>query len=384
MRVLLQLCLQFSAYWMKTFVWILNAILMHFILIGKPLAQDNVQEKAYQYHVGINGLRGFLQPHNEEVRHLTYGRPTGFELHFNKKTLGSEAWQNRFNRPDIGFSLTYFNTDMEPTGHLIAGLAYMEFYLIRTRFGSFTFRAASGLTYATKTYDRETNNLNTVISSRLTYSMQGRFGFHIPVTDRWTFYPSATFSHASNGSLKLPNAGINIVSANVGLTYSFSEVSLPEKPGEEEPLEKRFHVNMLISGAAKELYPTGGPKYGYWTIRTYFDKPLSRVSRLVGGIDYIMNGAKKEQIRRKKELSDKIDYKRIGLIIGHELTVSKVSVMTQFGYYVYRPFRGDDDPDYYQRYGLKYYITEELFATAMLKTFIGRADTFDFGIGIRL
>lgn len=357
---------------------------MHFILIGKPFAQDHASQKVYGNHAGINVLRGFLQPHNEDVKHLTYGRPFGFEIHYSKRTLGGEAWHNRFNKPDMGFSLTYFNTDMAPTGLLWSGLAYMEFHLIRTRFGSFTFRPAAGLTYATKTYDREKNNLNNVISSKLTYSMQGRFGFHIPITERWLFYPSVTFSHASNGSLKLPNAGINIVSANVGVAYFFHERSVPEEVIPEKPLATRLHYNFLISGAAKELYPTGGPKYGYWTIRAYVDKPLSRVSRLIGGFDLINNLAKKEQVRRNQEVTGKVDHKRIAVLIGHELVISKISIMTQFGYYLYRPFKEDDDPDYYQRYGLKYYFTERIYATSMLKTFIGRADTFDFGIGVRL
>lgn len=340
------------------------------------------QDRTYEYHAGFNVLRGFLQPHNSEVAHLTYGRPTGIELQINRRTIGKEAWEIRYGEPETGFSITYFNTDMEPTGSLISGIAFMEFFLVKSRIGSMTFRVGTGLTYATKVYDKETNNLNNVISSRLTYNMQGRFGFYFPLGERLLLNPSFTFTHASNGSLKLPNAGINIVSANLGLTYQFHSTDIPEQPLEEAMLDRSVHYNLQFSGSVKEIYPTGGPKYGYFTLRGYADKPLNRVSRLTAGIDFFMNRALIEQIRRNE--AGPIDYKRASILIGHELVISNVSVMTEIGYYFYRPFKGGDDPNVYQRYGLKYYFTETLFASAMLKTFIGRADTFDFGIGVRL
>jgi hypothetical protein len=74
----------------------------------------------------------------------------------------------------------------------------------------------------------------------------------------------------------------------------------------------------------------------------------------------------------------------MGLILGHELVVGNIGLMTQAGYYFYRPFKGDKDPNFYQRYGLKYYIGKRYFITTMLKTHGGRADNFDFGLGLRI
>lgn len=356
---------------------------MYFILIDKPLCQD-MDNTLYQYHIGVSPLKGFLLPHSDDVAHLTYGRPSGVELNLNRLSHGDKGWHHRFNMPERGLSITYFNTDMKETGHWLSAIVYMKFPLIRTSIGCFIFHAGTGLTYSTKIYDREDNNLNNAISSKLTYNMQGRFGFQFDVSSRWLIYPSFTLTHASNGSFKLPNAGLNIISANLGIGYRIAEIEEKPLPGEEKPLVKNMKLNILLSGAAKEIYPTGGQKYGYWTFRAYTDKTLSRVSKVLVGGEVINNRSLRRKIQRNDSLSNRTDHKRASLLIGHELTISRVSVMTQFAYYVHRPYKDDFDPNFYQRYGIKYYFTDKLFGTAMLKTFLGRADTFDFGLGIRL
>ena len=340
--------------------------------------------RGYRYNVGISPLKGFLLPHNDEVKHLTYGRPSGLELNVNVQSDGSEAWHYRYNLPEYGISLTYFDTDMVETGELLSGMVYMKIPFFTGKTGSMMLQVGTGLTWASKVYDRETNNLNNVLSSRFTYNMQGRIGYQFNLGDRLLIYPAVTLTHASNGSLKLPNAGINIVSGNVGLAYKLVTMDPHSHPVDEPALERKWKWNLLFSGAAKEIYPAGGPKYGYWTVRSYFDRTLSRFSRFIVGGELVMNRALRADIARRVTDEDQPDYKRGSLLIGHELLVSRVSVMTQLGYYLYRPYDGDFDPDFYQRYGIKYYFSEKVFATGMLKVFIGRADTFDFGIGIRL
>jgi hypothetical protein len=83
---------------MKIAIWILNAILMHFILITKPFAQDKIHSQ-YKYNLGIGYLKGFLLPHNDQASHLTYGRPWGLEASFNLNGIGDKPWQKRYNFP---------------------------------------------------------------------------------------------------------------------------------------------------------------------------------------------------------------------------------------------------------------------------------------------
>jgi hypothetical protein len=76
------------------------------------------------------------------------------------------------------------------------------------------------------------------------------------------------------------------------------------------------------------------------------------------------------------------DYRRIGLYIGHELFINDLSVEAQVGYYVYSPF--DYLGPFYQRIGLKYYISNTIFTSMTLKTHAAKAEAVEFGVGVRL
>ncbi len=361
------------------------AIFTYFLFLTKPCAQGITPDQFYKYEVGFSSFKGFILPHSADVHHLMYGRPGGVELFASKSTTGSRPWQKRYNYPDYGLLISYFDTEMKPTGKLYYGLAFMKFYLIRWKNGGMTLRAGTGLTYAPTRYHKSENNLNNMISSIFTYNMQGRLGFEIGFHKQWYFQPSLTLSHASNGSLKLPNAGINIITGNLALGYRFKPMVL-SSPAENtsNSTSKSFHYNFLISGAPKEIYPTGGKKYGFWTIRSYVDKPLNEVSRLVAGAELFFNRSLIEEIRRDETTPNSTDYKRAAVVVGHELVVSNISVMVQAGHYFLRSYNKDGDPDFYQRYGLKYYFNKKYFITTMLKAHGGRADNYDFGLGIRI
>ena len=76
------------------------------------------------------------------------------------------------------------------------------------------------------------------------------------------------------------------------------------------------------------------------------------------------------------------DYKRVGLFVGHELFINKLSLVTQFGYYVYYPF--DFEGRTYQRIGLKRYFGDRWFGALTLKSHAAKAEALEFGIGVRL
>ena len=84
----------------------------------------------------------------------------------------------------------------------------------------------------------------------------------------------------------------------------------------------------------------------------------------------------------EENVSGDEDYKRVGLFVGHELFINKMSVETQLGYYVYYPF--DFEGRTYFRVGLKRYFGEKWFGAITLKSHGAKAEAVEFGVGIRL
>ncbi len=366
----------------RTHFRLLNAIFIYFIFLTKSFSQST--DTYFAQNISLNTFKGFIMPHNDGVSHLAYGRPTGFELYHNWATDGSKPWQNRYNQPDAGVSIGYYDTDMDPTGNLLVFMTYMDFQLARDRFTQLYFRIGTGFTYAPTRYEQESNNLNVMISSPISYNMQGRLNLRIPISDRYYLNPGITLTHASNGAITYPNSGINMVTANLGFGYHFNKKNIQLPEGTNDAPDRSLGYSLTVSGAMRDAIRGQDRKYAFFTIRPMVDKTLNHVNRLLCGFDFFFNRARIPLIQRDENVPNDTDYKRIALVGGHELIVSRVSLMVMAGYYIYQPYLQDGDPNWYQRYGLKVYATEYVFGTMMLKAHGGRADNFAIGIGYRL
>ncbi|MDN5202895.1 acyloxyacyl hydrolase [Fulvivirgaceae bacterium BMA10] len=369
----------------KIFIWSASTIFLFFCLIFKANSQTQETTKPYTYTVGGNVFKGFIMKHDEIIGHLVQGHPTGFELFINKNTYGNKDWEHRFNYPDIGVSLTYFDLKNETIGKVISATSYLDFYLRRKRKSNVILKIGTGLAYNTNPYNRETNNKNNVISSRLSFALQGRIGYHFKLNDRLKLTSSLTLSHFSNGAFRLPNKGINIVSANFGTSYKLERTSPELSPeNNQTTISSEIKYNINLSAGVKEVIPVGSKKYPFFTLSMYADKKINTQSALNLGMDFFYSLAVKQEVKTDRDLAgdDNPDFKQVGLVVGHELFVSKISLLTQLGIYVYKPYKSTGQP-IYQRYGLKYYLNNKYYAGVLLKAHLGVADNVEWTFGIR-
>ena len=72
------------------------------------------------------------------------------------------------------------------------------------------------------------------------------------------------------------------------------------------------------------------------------------------------------------------DYKRIGIFIGHELLINRISLEAQIGYYAYQPFK--KDIPIYDRVGIKYYFTDKIFGGFTIKTHLFLAEALEIPV----
>src|SRR5690606_17901615 len=84
----------------------------------------------------------------------------------------------------------------------------------------------------------------------------------------------------------------------------------------------------------------------------------------------------------ERDINPDTDYKRLGVFVGHELFINKMSFITQLGYYVYYPY--DFEGRIYNRLGLKRYFGDKVFGAISLKAHGAKAEAVEFGIGVRL
>lgn len=313
--------------------------------------------------------------------HVSEGITRGAELYINRNTYGTKLWEQVFKYPDIGVSFSYHNYGSEILGESYAATFYIDYILARTARLELLIKLGTGFGYHTKPYDRETNNQNVALGGPVSNSMQSRLGLNYRITDQWKITGALTLSHFSAAAFTQPNKGINIVSANLGCSYLLSPVTPEYIPVDENyTWDKRLKYNINFNYGIKKIPPIGGPFFSVYVISFYVNKQISRISIVNAGLDGFNNTALKEEMMQSDIEPGSLDHKRIGLMVGHELKMSRISLLTQFGFYIYRPYK--TDKLVYQRLALKYYASKHVFFHYGFVTHFAKADHAEWGIGV--
>jgi len=333
---------------------------------------------------------GNILKHNKNVGYFLTGHPTGYILSYNIKSKGDKNWQNLFNYPDFGFSTAYQDYKNPILGKLYSLYAHYNFYLLpRNNKNQLLLRTGWGIAYNTNPYHKVKNPKNVAFGTKINSSTYLKLYYQREnIYKKIGLNAGLTFIHASNSSFKSPNTGVNVWAATVGLNYNLStSIKLYEPKLKKEKYAERIKYNIKLSFGANESDYIGSGVKPFYVISAYADKRVGKKSAFQFGAEWMANYSLKEYIKIQNILNNedsKKDFNRIGLLIGHELFISNISLETQLGYYIYYPFVFEGR--IYERLTMKYYFKEQkkYFATIGLKAHAAKAETVAFGIGIRL
>lgn len=346
-------------------------------------AQENNDTNAIE----VSFLRGNVLPHTKDLYHLQ-GHADGVMLSFLKQTHGKDEWHSAYNFPDYGVYLEYQNYNNDFLGKVYAAGVQYNFYFLNRHL---ELKLSQGIGYATNPYDKVENSKNKAFGSTLMANTNlGLFYKKEYLLDKLGLQAGFLFTHFSNGRTKSPNSGINSFLLNVGVNYDFSKVN--NKPRDSVWLKKDYSepikYNIVVHSGFNESPVIGSGQHPFYHIGFFVDKRFNRKSALQLGTDLFLTNSFKDFIKYKSvafpelNIDPNTDYKRVGVFVGYELFVNRISLEGQVGYYVYRPFV--NDIAIYDRVGFKYHITPKCFASFSVKTHMFLAEALEFGVGVRL
>ncbi|MBU2929176.1 acyloxyacyl hydrolase [Winogradskyella psychrotolerans] len=345
------------------------------------------QEKKHSSYFDLNYFGGNIALHNNSILHLIKGHPEGFIFSWNKKTYGNEAWEQRFNYPDYGASLSYQDLKNETLGNLIGLYAHYNFYFLKR---NLMLRIGQGLAYSSNPYDKIENPKNIAFGSDILSSTYMMINYKKDrIINRFGLQTGLSLIHYSNANFRAPNTSVNTIAINLGVTYQL-DAEDPEllKSTANEKFTENVKFNLAFRSGINESDVIGSGQFPFYVVSAYADKRLSHASAIQFGADVFFSNFLKELIYYQsvslpeENVSGDEDHKRVGLFAGHELFINRMSVETQLGYYVYYPF--DFEGRTYIRIGLKRYFGENLFGSITLKSHGAKAEAVEFGIGVRL
>ncbi|WP_299114387.1 acyloxyacyl hydrolase [uncultured Winogradskyella sp.] len=355
------------------------------ILLGLSLFSQD--KKALDSYFDLNYFSGNIALHNNDILHLITGHPEGVIFSWNKKTFGNEDWQQRYNYPDYGASFIFQNLRNEVLGENYGLYAHYNFYFFKR---NLMLRIGQGLAYNTNPYDKVDNHKNIAFGSHLLSSTYMMVNYKKErLFNRVGIQAGLSLIHYSNANVKAPNTSINTVAFNLGLTYDLDEENSEYIDNlSDEKFTEHIKYNIAFRTGINQSDVIGSGQFPFYIVSAYADKRLSHVSAIQLGADVFFSKFLEELIYYQsisfpeENVTGDEDYKRVGLFVGHELFINRMSIETQLGYYVYYPF--DFEGRTYIRIGLKRYFGKKFFGAMTLKSHGAKAEAVEFGVGVRL
>ncbi|MBX9853216.1 MAG: acyloxyacyl hydrolase [Cytophagaceae bacterium] len=362
--------------------------ILFFTLCRPILSQINTTP----YIINLKYHYGFVMKHSINMAHLANQRPQGLEIDLYKQTTGIKNWQCYHNFPMIGYSFQYFHLDpKKPLGDMYSAIIYYSQKFLKSKKTFFSYRIGMGAGYVERRFDLKTNYYNNLISSRINYALNGRLSFTWKIQPKVILSTGIGILHFSNGAMKVPNLGINIPSFHIGLGIYLDKTEDSVYIGDHSDIwfdtgtrraYGEYHIYANLAGGFKQVYPVEGKSWPISTLSLYTSKHVNHRSELSIGTDVFYDGSNKVALDTLPNPKN-IKYFKWGINIGHEYLIDRVSLLTQFGVYLYDPLRLDKR--IYQRVALKYSLPHTpLFLSMGLKTHLGQADFVEWGVGIKL
>jgi hypothetical protein len=360
----------------------LLSIILTLFLFVQVSAQDTIPEKNIpQLSVSMYGGKVFA--HHDIMKPLVNKPYIGNELNIAFQTTGSKYYQQLFNYPVYGFAIYSGHYNKKELGDPFAVFAFLEMPFYRNKKSVLGTRWAFGASFNLNEYDSVANPQNIAIATDLNVYIDFTLQYKYRLTDRMLIGAGIKAQHFSNGAIAHPNLGLNMVSAEVNLTYLPWQKFNGFKRLQPEPVDKKNDVTLMTGVGFRgkgEKYP--GISHFNSTVSLSFNRRVSFKRKFGIGIDFFYNEAFKDRYLEKNQTATFDKLVSQSIFVGHEMLVNRFVMAVQLGFYTYQKTK--NVLPYYERVAFRYYFVPNSFINVSIKAHNAKADFIEWGIGFTL
>ncbi len=312
------------------------------------------------YYNGVNLRVGWQTDKDGDNYHQLYNYPI----------YGLGLYASTFRKPEIG----------TPTA--LYGFVSVPIRPGRFRRWDFNYRISLGLASNFEPYDEENNPLNVLLGSHRNVFIDLGVQANYRLSTHLQMGAGLSFHHFSNGSIRQPNKGINLLPLSVTLTYipyrenpEFSQTELPE-------LDEKGQIHLHYAFGIKQFEPRNRKRYFKSTVGLYWSYAVGYKWRLgVGGDLFYSDSGNQPEIAG--DALNKISAMFSGgpaFYIDHVLT-KRLYLNGNIGVYIHRnDFNGEIKP-VFLRMGTRYKVWKNAYAGISIKAHTAKADFVEWTMG---
>lgn len=362
------------------------------LLWGITLCSYSQQShKLYTSNIFLEGKvhYGFLYAHHLELELFNAHFPA-FELSVQQQTYGKHQWERAFAYPIIGVTCWYSGLGNSPSlGQAIGVMPFINFPLYRHKDFFFGFRFALGAGILTKKFDRLENYKNTAIGTHLNAAINLMFEARYRINSWLTASAGISLQHFSNGSLKMPNYGLNAPMINVGLAYwpkqknnEIGDRFYPPTEPYSAVIQRFIEFDLGFAVAYKNMEAVLGENFVVFHLYENTFYQVSRKSKVGLGFDLSYDPSHIRILELHGDtLVNRFNILRPGINGAYQLILGKLGFIFNIGLYLGGAERSNGP--LYEKFSLQYTFFRNFFANLMLKVHFGRADYVGIGLGYK-
>lgn len=329
---------------------------------GGILAAKNIKRTTFEsaYYNGLNLKIGWRIQHSDDQYFSLYNNPIY----------------------GIGFYSSTFDTDIIGSPYALYGFVQTPFGNLKNKRWSFDYRIGLGISGNFEPFDEENNPLNLVIGTKNNVYIDLGIRSQYKIAPHWRLGMGLAFHHFSNGALKLPNKGVNLIPLTVSITYQpTGNTILPDKSN-IKPYDDKIVYHINYGAGFKQLERERDRRFFKSTIGVYASKHVSHKWQMGGGFDlFYSSSGNNDEVAG--ENSGKLSSKLSGgpsFYLAHVLNRDLV-LNGNVGYYLHKQYFNGEINRIFLRAGARYYVYKDFNAGISIKAHKGKADFIEWSIG---
>lgn len=315
---------------------------------------------------------------------------TAYDTRVGWQTQGTKQWHHNLKLPYYGIGL--FNSlfsHKEEIGHPSAIYFFFGGPFISKPKSSFNYEFGFGLSSNWKPYDEIENPFNLAIGSHMNAFIDLKMAYSWYLGKKFSLNAGIRTTHFSNGALKHPNAGINLFSPFIGLRYDFTAredfINSIPTPEQDTPTDE-FSIGIVLGERSVKHTTTRNIKsVSLKSISLGYLKPGGGVFRYGPGLDVGIDENRGITVKEDSvELAPFKEQLFLGIAPIGQFRVNRLALQAGVGYELLSGGKFVKN-QFYQRIGLRYYLTEQLFAGIAIKSSnFSKADYIEWSLVFNL
>jgi hypothetical protein len=305
-----------------------------------------------------NTFLGSLVRHSKRLVIPPTKNVIGTEIHANWQLNGRKDWHEWRRFPSVGVSLMYLDLgEPKAVGAAIGLCPTIDFKILKRDPLSIVAQIGTGIGYLTRHYDQFDNTTYNAVGSAVNCMIHLKLSVEARLTPRIKAHIGGNFTHFSNGGARLPNYGVNIPAAEIGVRWMLDTEGVLIRHHVPSTTAKKWGVNTL-AGMALSSNNSRGPKYPIYSTSIALVRHFSKKSRLNLGVGYEQNrlvaevGLHSTQFASRREA--RLASERWMGFLEQEAFFGRVAMVFQSGIY-FQTFEGVRNL-WYNKLGLRVYM----------------------------